>query len=386
MKLYRRVERQGQTRNCRALYATIGVGLGLLLLLLLAGCSPPKAESQGMRIPPVPVTIASVTLKTVPVELHAIGNVEAYSTINVKSQVEGRLERVYFKEGQDVKKGDLIFTIDPRPFDAALQQAEANLARDKALEANAQAQADRNAKLFESGIVSKDQYEQFRTSADSYAAEVRADQAAVEKAKVDLDYCTIHSPIDGRTGSLLVHEGNLVKANGDTPLVVINQVTPIYVDFSVPEQYLAEIKKRKAAGSLRVEAVLPNEEQHPAQGLLTFVDNAVDQTTGTIRLKGLFPNQERRLWPGQFVNTVLRLTAQPNAVVVPSQAVQTGQSGQYVFVVNPDLAVESRPVVVGQTVQGETVIQKGLQPGEKVVTDGQLRLIPGSRVEIRNPA
>ena len=211
---------------------------------------------------------------------------------------------------------------------------------------------------------------------------VRADQAAIEKAKVDLDYCSIRSPIDGRTGSLLIHPGNIVKAN-ETILVVINQVTPIYVSFSVPEQNLAEIKGRMAAGSLAVMAIIPDDEQHPVEGMLTFVDNAVDNTTGTIRLKATFANAERRLWPGQFVNAVLKLASRPGAVVVPSQAVQTGQAGQYVFVIKPNLTAESRPVVPGATVNGETVIEKGLQPGEKVVTDGQLRLAPGSKVEVK---
>jgi len=236
--------------------------------------------------------------------------------------------------------------------------------------------------LFQEGIVSKEQYDSFRTGADALAATVRADQAAIEKAKVDLDYCSIRSPIDGRTGSLLIHPGNIVKAN-ETILVLINQVTPIYVSFSVPEQNLGEIKGRMAAGSLAVMAIIPDDEQCPVEGTLTFVDNAVDSTTGTIRLKATFTNAERRLWPGQFVNVVLKLTSRPNAVVVPSQAVQTGQAGQYVFVIKPNLTAESRPVVPGATDSGETVIEKGLQPGEKVVTDGQLRLAPGSKVEVK---
>ncbi len=358
------------------------LGLILLGLFLLSGCSPRETVSQGIRQEAVPVTVAMVVQKTVPVEVRAIGNVEAYSAVSVKPQQAGEVERAFFKEGQDVKTGDLLFTLDSRPYQATLQQLEANLARDQAQLENARAQAERYARLFQEGIVSKEQYDSFRTGADALAATVRADQAAIEKAKVDLDYCSIRSPIDGRTGSLLIHPGNIVKAN-ETILVLINQVTPIYVSFSVPEQNLREIKSRMAAGSLAVMAIIPDDEQRPVEGTLTFVDNAVDSTTGTIRLKATFTNAERRLWPGQFVNVVLKLTSRPNAVVVPSQAVQTGQAGQYVFVIKPNLTAESRPVVPGATVSGETVIEKGLQPGEKVVTDGQLRLAPGSKVEVK---
>jgi multidrug efflux system membrane fusion protein len=326
--------------------------------------------------------VADVRQKTVPVEVHAIGNVEAYSTVSVKSQVEGIIEGVHFTEGQDVRQGDLLFTIDFRPFETALRQAEANLARDIALEKNAQAQAERYTKLFEAGIVSQEQYDQFRTSAESYEAAVRADKAAVERAKLELGYCTIRSPLAGRTGRLIVHQGNLVKANADTPLVVINQISPIYVNFSVPEENLSTIRKYGAAGKLRVEAAAPDVPQ-PAEGLLTFVDNTVDNTTGTVKLKGTFENRDRRLWPGQFVNVKLKLTTQPNAIVVPSQAVQSGQAGQYVFVVKPDLTAESRLVIVSRSVDGESVVEKGLQPDERVVVDGQLRLAPGMKVEIK---
>jgi len=352
-------------------------------LLPLTGCSSRNAQSQAVVAEnTVPVTIATVREKTVPVEVQAIGNVEAYSTVSVRAQLAGEVERVLFKEGQEVKEGDLLFTLDARPYQATLRQLEANLARDQAQLENARAQAERYTKLFQEGVVSKEQYDSFRTNADALAAMLRADQAAIEKAKVDLGYCSIQSPLEGRTGSLLVHPGNVVKAN-ETVLVVINQVTPIYVSFSVPEQNLPEIKKRMAAGNLAVGAIIPNDESNPVEGTLTFVDNTVDNTTGTIRLKGTFANTERRLWPGQFANVVLRLTSRPNAVVVPSQAVQTGQAGQYVFVIKPDLTAESRPVVSGSTVGGETVIEKGLQPGETVVTDGQLRLAPGMKVEVK---
>ena len=334
-------------------------------------------------MPAAPVTTATAHQKTVPVELQAIGNVEAYSTVSVKSQVEGQLERVYFREGQDVKQGDMLFSIDPRPFQTALQQAEANLARDAAQARLARAQAERYTKLVEQGIVSRDQYDQFRTSSEAMDAVLRADKAAAENAKIQLGYCAIRSPVDGRTGSLMIHEGNLIKAN-DVAMVVINQITPIYVNFSVPEKYLSEIKQRMAVGGkLAVAASPPGDETHPHEGVLTFVDNSVDTATGTIRLKGTFGNQDKRLWPGQFVNVKLRLASQPDAIVVPSPAVQTSQQGQFVFVIKDNTA-SARPVAVGRSLDGETVIERGLSAGEVVVTDGQLRLAPGVKVVTKN--
>ena len=331
----------------------------------------------------VPVTVATVTQKTVPIGVRAIGTVEAYSTVTVKSQVEGEIEQVHFSEGQDVKEGDLLFTIDARPFEARLRQAEANLARDEAEAKNAQAKATRYKNLYESGIVSKDQFDQFQTSAEALEAAVRADKAAVENAKLQLGYCTIRSPMDGRTGSLLVHPGNVVKAN-DTSLLVINRVQPIYIDFSVPEQYLPEIKRRMAQGRLEVLALVPDQNQKPAEGVLSFVNNTVDRSTGTILLKGTYPNGDRRLWPGQFMNVALQLSSQTDATVVPNQAVQNGEKGQFVYVVKPDFSAEFRPVEVGASFEGDTVIEKGIQPGEKIVTDGQLRLYPGAKVEVKN--
>jgi len=375
-------------------------------LFLLSSCSGKKEKPEA----PWLVEVARAVQKTVPVQLRAIGNVQAYSTVSIKSRVAGQLMRVYFKEGQDVRKGEPLFTIDPRPFEAVLKQAEANLERDMAQmeqaeaniqrdmaqEKNAQVEADRYKLLFEKGVVAKEQYDKFRTDREVIGATVRADRAAkanaeatihadraaIENAKLQLSYCSIFSPMDGRTGSLIVQEGNMIKDN-DVIMVVINQITPTYVAFSIPEQYLAEIKKYMAGGKLKVEAIIPNEEAHPEEGIISFVDNTVDTVTGMIRLKGTFVNKEKRLWPGQFVRVVLTLTEEPNAIVVPSQAIQTGQEGQYVFVVKPDLTVESRPIISGLTLNNETVIQKGLNPGENVVTDGQLRLYPGAKVEIK---
>jgi multidrug efflux system membrane fusion protein len=359
------------------------VGALLACLLMLGGCASKPAKSAGMMMEfRVPVTVAKATVKSVPLQVEAIGNVEAYSNVSVRTQMAGEIERAYFTQGQDVKKDQLLFTLDRRPFQATLDQLEANLAHDQAQLANAQAQAERNEKLFQVGIISKDQYDTFRTTAQAQEATVRADQAAIENAKINLSYCSIYSPIDGRTGSYQVYPGNIAKVN-DTVLVVINQIHPIYVTFAVPEQYLAEVKEYQARGPLAVEAQIPNDPRPPAVGQLTFIDNAVDTATGTIKMRATFPNPDNRLWPGQFVNVVVRLTLQPNATVVPSQSVQTGQAGKYLFVVKPDFTADLRPVVVGETVQGETVIEKGVAPGETVVTDGQLLLAPGSKVEIK---
>jgi multidrug efflux system membrane fusion protein len=348
-----------------------------------SGCSSQPAATPGaMMMGPVPVTVARVALKTVPVEVRAIGNVEALATVSVKALVAGTVESANFREGQDVRKGDLLFHLDERPFRATLLQLEANLARNEAELKNAQAQAERAEKLVKDGIISREQYDTYRTNADALLAAVQADKAAIERAKIDLDYCTIRSPIDGRTGSLLFHPGNIVKSN-DTILVVINQMDPIYVSFSVPELHLSEIKRRLGSERLPVRVTIPGEESFTAEGTLGFIDNTVDAKTGTIRLKATFPNGGRKLWPGQFVNVTLRLSNQENATVIPSQAVQTGQSGFYVYVVKSDLTTELRPVIPGNDSAGWTVIQNGLQQGETVVTDGQLRLFPGAKVEVK---
>jgi membrane fusion protein, multidrug efflux system len=331
----------------------------------------------------VPVTVASVVQKNVPVELSGIGTVEPYSTVSIRVQVTGTIQNVHFKEGQDVKKGDLLFTIDPRPFEAALKQAQAVLAKDMSMLENAREQARRYAELVKKEYVSREQYDQIQASANANEAAVEADRAAVDNAKVQLSYCRLYSPLDGRTGDLLVDEGNLVRTNDATPLITINQITPIYVTFSVPEQNLIAIKEGMARGKLRVRALIPQEESRPETGLLTFVDNAVDRTTGTIKVKGTFANTDRRLWPGQFVKVVMTLADQPNAIVLPSQAIQTGQDRQQVFIVKSDSTVEVRPVIVNRTIANDAVIEKGVQPGEQVVTDGQFLLGPGTKVQVK---
>jgi len=334
----------------------------------------------------VPVLVVTAIQKAVPVQLRAVGNVEPYTTVSIKSQVTGVLMQAHFTEGQDVKKGQQLFTIDPRPFEAALKQAEANLARDNAQLRNLREQVRRYAELVEKQYVSREQYDLIKTNADAAESVVDADKAAVETAKVQLSYCYIYSPVNGRVGSLLVNEGNLVRVNDGSPLVVINQVNPINVTFSVPEQHLADLRRHMDAGKLKVDASFQSDEGRPEQGRLEFVDNAVDRSTGTIKLKAVFANTERRLWPGQFINVALTLSTQPNAVVIPSEAVQVGQEGQHVFVVQPDKRVEVRPVTLGTTSGGEAVIAKGLAAGEQVVREGQFLLGPGSRIEIKETA
>jgi multidrug efflux system membrane fusion protein len=334
----------------------------------------------------VPVLVATAVQKAVPVQLRAVGNVEPFTTVSIKSQVTGVLMEAHFKEGQDVKKGQQLFTIDPRPFEAALRQAEANMQRDNAQLKNLREQVRRYAELVEKQYVSREQYDLIKTNADAAEAVVEADKAAVENAKVQLSYCYIYSPVNGRVGSLLVNEGNLVRVNDGAPLVIINQVNPINVTFSVPEQHLSDLNRHMNAGQLKVDASFQSDEGRPEQGRLEFVDNAVDRSTGTIKLKAVFANTERRLWPGQFINVALTLTTQPDAVVIPSEAVQVGQDGQHVFVVQPDKRVEVRSVTLGTTSGGEAVIIKGLSAGEQIVREGQFLLGPGSRIEIKDTA
>jgi membrane fusion protein, multidrug efflux system len=362
--------------------------LAALVLVLTAALASISCSSKTAAVGPdlaVPVNVAKAVKKTVPIQLSAIGTAEAYSTVSIKGQVNAVLKEVHFKQGDFVKKGDLLFTLDARPFQASLAQAEANLARDKAQADLTIVQAERYKKLYDQGISAKEQYDQMEANAAAQQGSVHADEAAVESAKLQLQYCAIYSPVDGRTGALQVYPGNLVKENDVPILVVINEIAPLYEDFSVPEQYLGVIKKYMAGGRLQIEAT-PYGDTAAEVGYLTFVDNTVDNTTGTIKLKGTFANTDHRLWPGQFSAVSLRLSEEENATVVPTQAVQTGQSGDFVFVIKPDLTAESRPVKVARTLGTESVIAKGIDPGETVVTDGQLRLIPGIKVQIKAAA
>lgn len=351
----------------------------LATIMGLAACSKEQPKPQGK--PPVPVTVASVETKSVPVQVTAIGTVEPYSTVSVKTQVTGQLIGVHFRQGDYVKKGQLLFTLDKRQIQADIKKAEGQLARDQASLANAKAQASRYDALFKQGIISKEQYDAQQTTADALEAAVEADRATVESSKVQLTYTDIYSPIDGRTGDLIVHEGNMVKANDTIALVVINKVEPVYVTFSVPEKELPEIKQYASKGQLAVRADIAGDPK-PATGKLAFIDNEVDSATGTIKLKGEFSNADHRLWPGSFADVSLHLRNDPNAIVIPTAALQNGQQGQFVFVVKGDKSVEIRNVAVARTNDKETVISSGLQPGETVVTDGQSRLTPGSKVNL----
>lgn len=350
---------------------------GFLMLILCAACAPKKEKSKAK--PPVPVKVTQALQKDVPLQVKAIGNIEAFTSVAVKSQVSGQIARVHFTEGSDVEKGSLLISIDPEPFQATLSQYEATLAKDQAQARFASEQASRYEGLLREGIVTHDQYDLLKSNAESLAATLAADRAAIKNARIQLGYCSIRSPISGRTGAIALQAGNLVKAN-DLPIVTVNQISPIYVTFSLPEKRLAEVKRGMAAGQLKIEALIPNEPGSSEVGTISFLDNTVNPATGTIKLKGVFANKSRKLWPGQFTDVLITLASRQNAVVVPTQAVQTGQQGEFVFVVKADNTVEMRQVT--SAAAGEvTVIEKGLAAGETVVVDGQLRLTPGAVVE-----
>jgi multidrug efflux system membrane fusion protein len=386
----------------------------VLIFLVFAGCgSSQKAQSGGPAFPPVPVSTGEATEESVPIEIHSVGNAESYSTVEVKAQVAGQLLAVKFIEGSNVSSGDLLFEIDPRPFrealrpaeaavakdEAQLRVAEANLARSRAQLKNAQAESVRFEQLSKEGISTRQQEDQVRTAAEvaehaargdeaaieSIRAALESDRAAVEQARLNLAYCEIRAPISGRAGNLLVHPGNLVKANGDNPLVVINQIVPIFVTFGIPERYLGELSRQHSRHKLTVEASPEKDSSRAVRGTLAVIDNTVDPNTGTIRLKAVFDNKDGRLWPGQFVNVVVTLDTQ-KATLIPAEAVQVGQSGSFVYVVKMDQTVEPRPVVVGQTVASKVIVEKGVVAGETIVTDGQSRLFPGAKIAGSTPA
>jgi multidrug efflux system membrane fusion protein len=365
---------------CR--WSIVGLSLALLVCspFLLTSCSTQKTEAASSAPRIVPVTVAQAKRRDMPVVLTAIGNVSPVQTVQVKSMVTAEIMQVHIAVGQDVKKGQLLFTLDPRSFDADLAKAQGQLAKDEAAFANARTDQKRYRSLLKEGVVAQQQYDAMDSSAAQFDAAVQADKAAVESARVNLQYTKIYSPITGRAGDILVHAGNLIKAN-DLAMVVINQISPIYADFSVPEKNLESIRKYMAVGSLKVIAALPESSAPLAEGKVAFIDNSVDRATGTIALKAEFANQQRSLWPGQFVNINLQLTTEKNATVVPTQAVQNGQQGPYVFVVKPDKTVEARNVDLGASDRTEVVIRKGVEPGETVVTDGQVRIVPGSHVD-----
>ncbi len=348
-------------------------------LLVLASCSGGATADHARGS--ASVTAANAVTKDVPVVLQAIGTVEAYRTISVKTQVGGKLTRMAFKEGQDVKKGSVLFQIDPRPYQAALDGALADLSRDEAKLGSAQDDARRYGDLVKKDYVTQQQYTQVKATADALKSTVEADKAAVQNARLNLEYCTVTAPMDGRTGNILVQQGSIIKAN-DAAVLTLNQVSPIYVSFSVPERDLPDIRHHSTGGSLEVQARFPDQTTAPFVGKLSFIDNTINEATGTILLKATFPNSDRSLWPGQFVNLSLVLRTEKNVVVVPTQAIQRGQEGEFLFVIKPDMTVDLRSITVGQQLDGESVIEEGVQSGERVVTDGQLRLYPGAKVAI----
>ena len=361
----------------------------LLGLCALSGCDNKQSAQAaspsvaGGGRPPAPVVVSTVEQRNVPVQIAAIGNVEAYQTVQIRSQVNGQIDSIHFKEGQDVRRGQLLYSLDKRPFQAALEQAQGNLKRDEAQAANAKLYAARYTKLESQGVISHEQADLQRTQASSYSAAVYADQAAVDAAKVQLQYTDIYAPIDARTGALMMNVGNLVKAN-DTPfLVQLNQIAPIYATFTVPEVHLAEVRQF-AARKLKVLAYPKGQNSNPAEGLLTFIDNGVDPQTATIKLKATFPNKDKRLWPGEFVNIVLRLSTLDNTITVPTKAVQSGQQGDYVFVVSKDGTATPHQVTTIGTYQNLTLVKSGVSPGDTVIVDGQLRVTPNGKVAVQS--
>jgi multidrug efflux system membrane fusion protein len=372
---------------------TTAPGLSVLVLLVAifsaAGCSKGPAPAAIARAAAgddaVLVTVAPVVRKAMPLEIRVIGTAEAESTVAVHAQITGAITSVNFNEGDDVADGQVLFTLDHRPLEATLAQVQANLARDLAQATNARTQAGRYQTLATRGLVSGQEMQASATAAAALEATVEADRAALDNANVQLEYATIKAPIAGRTGALIVHPGNLVRANDTSPLVVINRIAPINVSFGIPEGQLPAFKRYLAERSLRVEATAPSETV-PSTGQISFIDNAVDQTTGTIRIKGSFPNVDRRLWPGQFVNVVVTLKTDPAAVVAPTAAIQAGQQGDFAFVVKPDQTVDLRSVIVDRTSGADSIVKDGLKPGEIVITDGQLRLVAGSRVKVKSDA
>ena len=371
--------RSGFRVSCFVLLWTAG-------LLAVGGCvkkSPAKQMPRGEGAAAVPVTVGAVEQKTTAVTAESFGTVEPHTDVDIKAQVTGVLMQVHFTEGQMVKKGDLLLSIDPRQPQAALKVAQANLERDQAQLKNAEREAARQTELLRKGFASQDVYDEAATTVETLQAAISADKAAIENATLELDYCSICSPVDGRTGSLHVHQGNLIKAN-DISVVTVMQIDPIYVSFWVREQYLPAIQRQMATETLDVGVIRPGEDSEPIHGALSLVDNAVDPDSRMIHLRATFPNKDQRLWPGQYVKVILTIAQEPNSTCVPSQAVQTGQNNQFVYVVKPDQTVEMRPIVVRRATDKETVVD-GLRPGEVVVTDGQLRLVPGARVQIKNP-
>lgn len=356
-----------------------------IMLAILLSASACSEKEQGRIDSAVPVKTAIATQKDVPEEISAIGTVEASSIVNITGRVDGQVMKIHIREGQDVKQGQALIDIDDRPYQSMLESARANLARDRVKLQKARIDAKRYADLLKKDYVTKSQAEQTQAEAESLEAMIRGDEAAVDNAALNVSYCRITSPVNGRTGEILVHEGNLVKPGDNTnALLVIHQMDPVYVRFAVPEQRLPKIQGLMADHDLTVLAAPPGNKEQAKKGRLSFTDNTIQPDTGTVNLKAAFENRDKNLWPGQFVNVTLMLGLRPQAVVVPSSAILMGQQGNFIFVVKPDMTVASRNVTPGPQINHETVIEEGLAPGEQMVTDGQLRLVPGAKVIVKN--
>jgi membrane fusion protein, multidrug efflux system len=354
----------------------------IILIVVMAGvfaCSSKKQKKPAS--PPVPVMVETAHQETIPITLSGIGNVEAYQSISIKAQITGLITKVHFTQGQDVKKGDPLLDLDCRSVEAELKKAQANLLKDTAEAENARVEYKRYARLIEKNYVARQEYDRAVTNLQTLEATLKADKAIVDSSRVQMQYCSIYSPIDGRTGALKVDQGNIVNAN-DTEITTVNQIQPVKVSFAIPEKELADIKKHMTNERLQMQAFISGDTR-PEAGELNFVDNFIDKTTGTIILKGVFANKDKRLLPGQYVDVVLNLANEKDAILVPSQSIEQAQEGQFVFVLMPDLTVAMRTVTIGRTFQNETVILNGLKPGERVVTDGQMQLKPGTKVSIK---
>jgi membrane fusion protein, multidrug efflux system len=385
-------------------------GLALLAVAIIVMSACGKKEQAAFERPPAPVTVAAAVSRDVPVYLDQIGKCVAREVVAIQPQVSGRITKIHFTDGENVKKGDMLFTIDPRPFEVSLQQAKSNLDKNVAMKKQAEAtlakdivqakygesQAKRYAQLQKQGVVSKEQHEQMQTDADALKATVEADRAAVrnaeeaikvdeaaiESAELQLSYCYIRSPIDGRAGQRLVDIGNVASPGNTNPMLVIQRMDPIYADFTISQNDLSTVQRQMARGTLRAEVYLPDAPEKPTVGQLTFLDNAVQDATGTVNLRATIPNKDRRFWPGRFVNVRLVLDTLKGAVLVPATAAQMSANGRYVYVVKDDLSAELRPVTIGQRQDDLVVIEKGLAAGERVVVNGHMGVMPGSKVQV----
>jgi len=371
---------------CRPFFLPILIAVCVVVLIFTTGCGDKSQSAAAAGRAPAPVVVSSVEQRDIPLQISGIGNVEAYQTVQIRSQVNGQIEKIFFKEGDDVRKGQKLFELDKRPFQAELEKSMAQTKHDEAQAENSRIQQERYNGLEQAGIVSHEQAGQLTAQAKADASGVDADKASADAARVQLQYTDIYAPIDARAGALMINLGNLVKAN-DTPfLVQLNQITPIYVTFFVPESNLARVRDRFAAGQLKVLAYPKGQPDSPAEGRLTFIDNGVDTTTGMFKLKATFDNKDRKLWPGQFVDVALELSTQKNAIIVPTRAIQTGQKGEYVYVVDANSTAEMRPIKTQGTYKNMTVIADGLNAGEKVIVNGQLRVAPKGKVVVQNAA